>query len=184
VVDRRSFSSVILTKVRIHSALRFEAFHPTGLHARRWSAEWIPDQVRDDGSKRGRRSAENGFTSSSRSAQQGFTLLEMLVALAVFSLAALALVRLQGVTLRTAADLDSKALGQIVARNLMVEVQSDVAPPSVGEEDGEVENGGRRWHWTRTVKATEDKRLLQVDLVVDGQPGASPVVLSFLREVE
>jgi len=130
------------------------------------------------------RSAEIGFTSSSRYAQQGFTLLEMLVALAVFSLAALALVRLQGVTLRTAADLDSKALGQIVARNLMVEVQSDVAPPSVGEEDGEVENGGRRWHWTRTVKASEDKRLLQVDLVVDGQPGASPVVLSFLREVE
>jgi len=130
------------------------------------------------------RSAENGLKSLKRSAQQGFTLLEMLVALAVFSLAALALVRLQGVTLRTAADLDSKALGQIVARNLMVEVQSDVAPPSVGEEDGEVENGGRRWHWTRTVKATEDKRLLQVDLVVDGQPGASPVVLSFLREVE
>jgi len=195
VADRRPFSSVILTKVRIHSALRFEAFRrtghhlsygfrPTGLHARRWSAEWIPDQVRDDGSERGRRSAENGFTSPMRSAEHGFTLLEMLVALAVFSLAALALVRLQGVTLRTAADLDSKALGQIVARNLMVEVQSDVAPPSVGEEDGEVENGGRRWHWTRTVKASEDKRLLQVDLVVDGQPGASPVVLSFLREVE
>ena len=109
---------------------------------------------------------------------------QLFTALAVFSLAALALVRLQGVTLRTAADLDSKALGQIIARNLMVEVQSDVAPPAVGEEDGEVENGGRRWHWTRTVKATEDKRLLQVDLVIDGQPGASPVVLSFLREVE
>ncbi len=46
------------------------------------------------------------------SAEHGFTLLEMLVALAVFSLAALALVRLQGVTLRTAADLDSKALGR------------------------------------------------------------------------
>ena len=60
--------------------------------------------------------------------ERGFTLLEMLVALAVFSLAALALVRLQGVTLRTAADLDSKALGQIVARNLMVDVQSDPVP--------------------------------------------------------
>ncbi|WP_294136386.1 type II secretion system minor pseudopilin GspI [Sphingobium sp.] len=119
-----------------------------------------------------------------RSAQQGFTLLEMLVALAVFSLAALALVRLQGVTLRTAADLDSKALGQIVARNLMVDVQSNPVPPSVGEEAGEVENGGRRWHWSRTVKPTDDQRLLQVDLTVDGQPGASSVVLSFVRVVE
>ena len=99
-------------------------------------------------------------------------------------LAALALVRLQGVTLRTAADLDSKALGQIVARNLMVEVQTDPIPPSVGQDDGNIENGGRRWHWTRIVKPTDDRRLLQVDLTVDGQPGASPVVLSFVRVVE
>ena len=117
-------------------------------------------------------------------AQQGFTLLEMLVALAVFSLAALALVRLQGVTLRTAADLDSKALGQIVARNLMVEVQSDPLPPSVGEEEGAVANGVLNWRWHRIVKPTDDQRLLQVDLTVDGQPGASPVVLSFVRVVE
>ena len=108
----------------------------------------------------------------------------MLVALAVFSLVALALVRLQGVTLRTAADLDSKALGQIVARNLMVEVQSDPLPPSVGEEEGAVANGGRNWRWHRIVKPTDDQRLLQVDLTVDGQPGASPVVLSFVRVVE
>jgi len=116
--------------------------------------------------------------------EAGFTLLEMLVALAVFSLAALALVRLQGVTLRTAADLDSKALGQIVARNLMVEVQTDVAPPSVGAEEGDVDNGGRRWHWRRVVRPTDDPRLLQVDLTVDGQPGASPAALSFVRVME
>ncbi|WP_300114831.1 type II secretion system minor pseudopilin GspI [Sphingobium sp.] len=119
-----------------------------------------------------------------RQGEGGFTLLEMLVALAVFSLAALALVRLQGVTLRTAADLDSKAMGQIVARNLMVDVQTDPVPPSIGEEDGEVSNGGRRWRWSRMVKPTDDRRLLQVDLTVDGQPGASPVALSFVRVVE
>ncbi|MFC4596312.1 MULTISPECIES: type II secretion system minor pseudopilin GspI [Sphingobium] len=119
-----------------------------------------------------------------RAAESGFTLLEMLVALAVFSLAALALVRLQGVTLRTAADLDSKALGQIVARNLMVETQTDPAPPAVGSEQGEVDNGGRRWRWNREVRAMDDKRLLQVNLTVDGQGGASPVVLSFVRVVQ
>ena len=117
-------------------------------------------------------------------AERGFTLLEMLVALAVFSLAALALVRLQGVTLHTAADLDSKAMGQIVARNLMVEVQTDPAPPSLGSEEGDVDNGGRRWHWTRAVRATNDRRLLRVDLTVDGQAGSSPVVLSFVRAVQ
>ena len=116
--------------------------------------------------------------------EQGFTLLEMLVALAVFSLAALALVRLQGVTLHTAADLDSKAMGQIVARNLMVEVQTDPAPPSLGNQQGDVDNGGRRWHWIREVKATDDKRLLQINLTVNGQSDSSPVVLSFVRAVQ
>lgn len=125
---------------------------------------------------------ESGFRLfSGRSAEHGFTLLEMMVALVVFSLAALALVRLQGFTLRSAADLDSKALGQIVARNLMVDVQTDPTPPSVGEEEGEVENGGRNWRWTRTVKKTDDERLLQVDLTVQGQAGTSPSVLSFVR---
>ena len=135
--------------------------------------------------KKGRASTGSARTGVGRgNPEAGFTLLEMLVALAVFSLAALALVRLQGVTLRTAADLDSKALGQIVARNLMVEVQTDPAPPSMGSEEGDVDNGGRRWHWVRAVKATNDKRLLQVDLTVNGQAGTSPVVLSFVRVVQ
>lgn len=112
---------------------------------------------------------------------QGFTLLEMLVALAVFSLAALALIRLQGVTVRTAADLDSKIIAQIVARNLMVDIQTAPTPPSLGEAQGEVDNGGRLWRWTRTAKAMDDKRLLQIIVAVTASDGGSPASLSFVR---
>jgi len=63
-------------------------------------------------------------------------------------------------------------------------VQTDPAPPSLGSEEGDVDNGGRRWHWTRAVRATNDRRLLRVDLTVDGQAGSSPVVLSFVRAVQ
>lgn len=118
-----------------------------------------------------------------RSAEHGFTLLEMLVALAVFSLAALALVRLQGVTLRTAADLDSKTLAQIVARNLMVEWRTDPQPPALGDTQGVVDNGGRQWRWTRAVKPTDDAPLMQVDVAVQGASG-SPAVLSFVTVAE
>lgn len=111
----------------------------------------------------------------------GFTLLEMLVALAVFSLAALALIRLQGVTIRTATDLDRKVMAQIVARNLMVEWQTDPRPTPVGKDDGIVDNGGQRWRWTRAVTRLDDSRLVRVDLQVAGNGGGSPAVLTFVR---
>jgi general secretion pathway protein I len=121
-----------------------------------------------------------------RSAQQGFTLLEMLVALAVFSLAALALIRLQSVTIRTAADLDGKTLARMVASNLMVELQTDPVAPTIGDTQGEAENAGRKWRWTRHVSHTDDERLLRVDLTVagEGAAGAANQTLSFLRSAE
>lgn len=105
----------------------------------------------------------------------------MLVALAVFSLAALALLRLQGVTLRTAADLDRRALAQLTARNLMVETLTDPAAPPLGSGGGVANNGGRSLTWTRTVQRDSDPRFLLVTISVGGEPGASPAVLSFVR---
>jgi general secretion pathway protein I len=119
-----------------------------------------------------------------RSAEHGFTLLEMLVALAVFSLAALALIRLQSVTVRTAADLSERTMAQVVAHNLMVELATDARPPAMGDSEGEVENGGKAWHWARHVAALDDRRLIRVDLVVEGGVGQSPAALSFVRGAE
>lgn len=121
---------------------------------------------------------------SARSGQDGFTLLEMLVALAVFSLAALALIRLQGVAIRTAADLDTRIVGQAVAHNLMVEILTDPQPPSLGKAEGDVENGARRWHWVRTAQRSEDDRLIQLGLAVTPRTGGSASLLNFVRVVE
>lgn len=117
-------------------------------------------------------------------AERGFTLIEMLVALAVFSLAALALMRLQGVTLRTAADLDRRAIAQIAARNLAVEVLTDPAPPALGAAGGVIANGGRNLAWTRTVARDADPRFLLVTLTVGAEPGASPAVIAVLRRAQ
>lgn len=114
-----------------------------------------------------------------RSGTRGFTLLEMLVALAVFSLAALALLRLEGATLRQTADLDDKALAQLVARNMAVELLTDPAPPPLGQAQGEVVNGGRRWRWTRSTARTPDERLVRVDIAVVGT--GAPTVFTIVR---
>src|SRR3712207_7612640 len=98
-----------------------------------------------------RRSAEHGFTPLRRSAEHGFTLVEMLVALAIFSLAAMALLRLEGATVTTTALLREQALAQTVARNLAVEVLTDPEPPAFGATKGEAVNGGRKWNWVRVV---------------------------------
>ncbi|MCW2364435.1 MULTISPECIES: type II secretion system minor pseudopilin GspI [Sphingobium] len=117
-------------------------------------------------------------------ASAGFTLLEMLVALAIFSLAALALVRLQGVSARTSVDLNSRTMAQIVARNLMIERMTDPQPPALGASNGVAENGGRKWPWIQRVDKGEDGRLLIVTVRVDAGPGQSPAVLTFGRPAQ
>ncbi len=66
--------------------------------------------------------------------EQGFTLIEMLVALAIFSLAALALLRLEGATVSNTARLHEQALAQVVARNIAVEALTDPVTPAFGRE--------------------------------------------------
>ena len=111
--------------------------------------------------------------------EAGFTLIEMLVALAVFSLAALALLRLEGATVSTTALLQEQALAQIVARNLAVEALTDPQPPAFGATRGESVNAGRKWQWVRVVARSPEPRIQQIRIEVrsDRGPEAANLVL-------
>ncbi|MGQ0660157.1 type II secretion system minor pseudopilin GspI [Sphingosinicella sp.] len=109
-----------------------------------------------------------------RGREAGFTLIEMLVALAIFSLAALALLRLSGATAANSARLTEQGIAQIVAENLAVETLTDPGPPPIGTQAGQAVNGGRRWAWTRTTARSPEARILQIEIAVaslDGGPG-------------
>lgn len=116
----------------------------------------------------------------------GFTLIEMMVALSVFSLAALAMVHLQGYSVRTAATLSDSSMAWHVAQNLAVERLSAPAAPAIGSEEGEVENGGRRWFWKVVTDKTEDARLVTIEIAVSGAGAAAgrQAKLSTARLVE
>lgn len=115
--------------------------------------------------------------------QSGFTLIEMLVALAVFSIAALALLRLDGFAIATTADLDSRLIAQIVVQNEAALVATDAGPIVRGATSRMVTNGGRRFAVRRTVSPTDDLRLLRVDVVaVEGQGGAR-AAMTFVKRV-
>jgi general secretion pathway protein I len=111
----------------------------------------------------------------------GFTLLEMLVALTIFSLAGIALVRLQAVSARTSADLQAHTIAELVARNLMIERLTDPQLPALGDSEGVADNAGRQWRWTQRVSEADEGRLLLVTTRVEGGPGQSPAVLTYGR---
>ncbi len=129
------------------------------------------------------RFAEHGFESLKRSAEHGFTLIEMIVALAIFSLAALALLRLEGATLTGTARVADTTIAQIVARNLAVGILTDPGPPTIGASTGDVVNDGRTWHWAQDVRRTDDARIVRVDLAVADDRGRRLSQLSLARAV-
>ena len=114
----------------------------------------------------------------------GFTLIEMMVALAIFSLAALALLRLEGAVLSSTGRIADQAVGQIVARNISVEWITDPRAPAFGTANGTVTNGGRVWRWVRDTRRTDDPRIVRINLSVIDDTGRPAAALSLARPVE
>ena len=113
--------------------------------------------------------------------EAGFTLIEMLVALAIFSLAALALLRLEGATVSNTARLQDQAIAQIVARNIAVETMTDPVPPTLGQQSGQVANAGRTWTWTRNTGLSPEPRIQQIEIRVQSQLGPEGAALTIFR---
>ena len=109
-------------------------------------------------------------------------MIEMMVALAVFSLAALALIRLESATIRGAATLDTTLMAQTVARNVAIEALTDARPPTIGTATGIEQNGGRGWAWTRVTQPTGDVRILRIDVTVTDTGGRNAGHLIVVRD--
>lgn len=111
----------------------------------------------------------------------GFSLLELLVALAVFSLAALALLRLGAESTRSAAIVEQRLLADIVAENRAVEAATLPLAQLQAAREGNEEQGGLHWHWQRELIAAGDG-LMQVRVGVRaGDSGQVLAERSLLR---
>jgi general secretion pathway protein I len=119
--------------------------------------------------------------SSPDAGEAGFTLVEMLVALAVFSLAALALLRLEGATVSNTARLQEQAMAQIVARNIAIETLTDPVPPAFGRQAGQLVNAGRSWGWSRLVDRSPEPRIQMITISVRSQIGPEAATLIIFR---
>lgn len=97
---------------------------------------------------------------------QGFSLLETMVALAVFSVAAMGLVSLNTQSARISGELDTRLLARTVAENLAVDTVTaetlDLSPVT----EGETVQRGRSYAWTRTLEPTPQPGLYSVRIDV------------------
>lgn len=103
--------------------------------------------------------------------QQGFTLIEVLAAVAVLALALGACIAGASQYAANASYLRDKAVASWVARNKLVELHLAQAWPELGKSDGIEQMAGREWRWRVEVLETPDDKVRRVDVYVDA-PGA------------
>ena len=109
-------------------------------------------------------------------AQQGFTLIEVIVALVVIGLGMLGVIQAVSQTANNTGYLRDKTVAHWIAMNRLTEVRLQKAAPGVDKTSDEVEMAGRRWKWTMNVTQSPVESIRRIDISVrpeEAKEGAS-----------
>ncbi|MGR5234359.1 type II secretion system minor pseudopilin GspI [Vibrio rotiferianus] len=105
---------------------------------------------------------------------RGMTLLEVLVALAIFATAAISVIRSVSQHINTVSYLEEKMFAAMVVDNQMANVMLDSS--ALKAKNGTEELAGRTWYWKVTPVATTQPLLKAFDVSVAVEKKASPIV--------
>ncbi len=108
-------------------------------------------------------------------ADGGFSLLEVVVAIAVFSLGALATLNVLGQSGRNAEADEARMIAGIVAENRIGEAMAMSQPPQTGATRGTEAALSRIWDWEMRIGPSLEPRILRIDVSVQ-QEGRSQIL--------
>ena len=97
---------------------------------------------------------------------QGFTLLEVLIALAIFAITAIALLSQSSQSVSQSVYLEEKAYALWIAENALTELRLKPEWPSLGEQQDYRSQFGREWGVTVDVTNTGEATLRRVEVRV------------------
>jgi general secretion pathway protein I len=98
--------------------------------------------------------------------QQGFTLVEVLVALAIVAIGMAAVLGALTSSANTSAYMRDKTFAQWVALNQIAMLRLSGQQTPTGNSDGDTDYAGRKWHWRREVTALQIPGVVRIDVKV------------------
>ncbi|KMQ74314.1 type II secretion system minor pseudopilin GspI [Marinobacter subterrani] len=111
--------------------------------------------------------------------QKGFTLIEVLVALLVFSLIAAAAAQVGSQYISSYERIRDKTLASWLADNQINQIRLEEALPGISENSRDTDYGPHRWQVTTVVAATAEPSMRRVEVTValylDDRPEPVPV---------
>jgi len=106
-----------------------------------------------------------------RRSNSGFTIIEVMVALAIVAFSLTAIAASMGQMIDTANAMRERSYASWIAQNKITEMRLANIVPEVTSTSGEVDYAGTEWAWRAVISGTGVENLFRVDVTVS-YPGA------------
>jgi len=110
---------------------------------------------------------------------RGFTLIEVLVALVVATLALGAVLAAVSQMADTGLTLRERTYASWIGQNKITELRLANVIPDVSESNGEIEYAGQEWAWIANISETGIENLFRVDVDIS-RPGSDDIIRSVI----